>query len=75
MSKIGGHCDRRGPICDGMVGKGAASFGGELMAFHRDANLIEQHFGSKSFHDMERQTLMQAVRHGLPVDVILGFWR
>ena len=33
--------------CDGIMTKVAASFGGELMAFHRDENLTEQHFGSK----------------------------
>ena len=56
--------------CGGMMGNVAASFGGELIASHRDANLIEQHFGSKGFHDMER--LMQTARHGVPVDVVEG---
>ncbi|MEO9602891.1 MAG: hypothetical protein ABJG18_06220 [Lentilitoribacter sp.] len=32
-------------ICGGRMGKVAASFGGEWIASHRDANLIEQHFG------------------------------
>lgn len=56
--------------CDGRMGKVADYLGGEVMASHRDANLIEQHFGSKGFHDMER--LIHAVKHGVPVDVIEG---
>lgn len=32
----------------------AASFGGESIAPHRDANLIEQRLGSKDFDDMQR---------------------
>ncbi|MEO9458877.1 MAG: hypothetical protein ABJG56_07815, partial [Lentilitoribacter sp.] len=52
------------------MGKVAASFGGQLMASHRNADLIEQNLGSKGFNDMKR--LMQAVRHGVPVDVIEG---
>lgn len=55
-------------ICDGMMRTVAALFGGELMAVRRDANLIGQHFGSRVFHDMGRS--MQAVRHGVPVDII-----
>ena len=56
--------------CRGMMRKLASSFGGELIASHRDVNSIEQHFDSKVFHDME--SLIQAVRHGVPVDVIEG---
>ena len=54
----------------GRMGKVAASFGGEFIASRRDANLIEQYFGSKGFNGMTR--LMQAVRHGVPVDLIVG---
>ena len=51
-------------MAEGWERKVAASFGGELIASHRNAHQIEQHFGSKGFHDMKR--LMQAVRHGVP---------
>ena len=52
-------------ICDGMMGKGSASVGAELMASHRDANVNGAAFWFKRFHDMER--FMQAARHGVPV--------
>ncbi|MEO9497549.1 MAG: hypothetical protein ABJG42_23960 [Vibrio splendidus] len=40
--------------CGGRMGKVAASFGGELIASHLTANLIEQHFSSKGFNDLKR---------------------
>ena len=45
--------------CGGMMGKVAASFGGELIliASHRDANLIEQHFGSKMTYSRRWQSI------------------
>ncbi|MEP3733697.1 MAG: hypothetical protein ABJN02_17335 [Lentilitoribacter sp.] len=56
--------------CGGRMGKVATSFGGELIASHRNANLIAQHVGSAGFNDMKR--MMQAIRHRVPVDVIEG---
>lgn len=46
-----------------------SSFGGESVVSQCDVNLIDQHFGSNPFHEMER--LIQAVRHGVPVNVVM----
>lgn len=55
----------KGLICHGMLRvRVAASFGGELMAlmalmaFHRHANLIEHHFGSKGLDVIECQSML-----------------
>ena len=52
---------------DGNMGQVAKFLGGELMASHRNPELIENHFSAKGFADMGR--LMETVRHGVPVDV------
>ena len=39
-------------MAEGWERKVAASFGGELIASHRNAHQIERHFGSKGFHDI-----------------------
>ena len=38
-----------------------------MMAEHRDADLIQQYFAQIGFPEMAQ--LMEAVRHGVPVDV------
>ena len=38
-----------------------------MMAEHRDAYLIQQYFAQTGFPEMAQ--LMEAVRHGVPVDV------
>ena len=70
LKKLADIATEGGLDCDEMMGKVAALFGGELMASYRDANLVEQHFGSNVLYDMEH--LMQAVRHGVPVDNYRG---
>lgn len=44
--------------------------GEELMAEHREADLLNRYFASKDFQDMDH--LMGAVRCGVPVDVTDG---
>lgn len=55
---------------DGDMGQVARLIGGELMADHRNADLIQQYFSQKGFVEMD--TLMGAVRNGVPVDVEKG---
>ena len=52
---------------DGNMGHVARLIGGEMMAEHRDADLIQQYFAQTGFPEMAQ--LMEAVRHGVPVDV------
>ena len=52
---------------DGNMGHVARLIGGEMMAEHRDADLIQQYFAQIGFPEMAQ--LMEAVRHGVPVDV------
>ena len=58
--------------CGSRMGTVAALFGGELIGYHPNANLIyrQERFGSEIFSDTKRW--MQAVRHAVPVDVIEG---
>ena len=55
---------------DGNMGHVARLIGGEMMAEHRDADLIQQYFAQIGFPEMAQ--LMEAVRHGVPVDVFGG---
>ena len=55
---------------DGNMGHVARLIGGEMMAEHRDADLIQQYFAQTGFPEMAQ--LMEAVRHGVPVDVFNG---
>ena len=52
---------------DGNMGHVARLIRGEMMAEHRDADLIQQYFAQTGFPEMAQ--LMEAVRHGVPVDV------
>ena len=51
---------------DGNMGHVARLIGGEMMAEHRDADLVQQYFAQTGFPEMAR--LMEAVRHGVPVE-------